>query len=307
MEGCSDGDWRGLIASSQGCFSPARALWEQRSVLERLKPRIRFFHECANDPTSLSLFQMAQWMATALSYKPDLIVEVGRAYGNSTCIFTEVANELQLGANRVLSYDINDVWDRATVPRLLAKLPESWFAPLIAVKDDIRNVDFHSELAGGRRVLVLWDAHGFEVAECILGAILPELAGREHLVLMHDMCDSRYLPQGNFNYGDNGLWKGTDFTGPRLKVGNIESAVDEAIALVDFATRNQLPLHSADHSLHLELGTDTSRCAELEGQLEELFSLEGYWFYFSLREAPGRLTFPKIKRALPQTRAIPSG
>ena len=284
-----------VMDASSASFSPAQAYWNQRRTLAELKERILLFSRAADDPVSLSIYQFAQLMATTLEFGPDLIIELGRARGNSTCVFTEAANRLRLGQERVLSFDLNDNWNQWTVPRLKAELPESWFAPLAALQENILTFDFRSALAGADRVLVFWDAHGFDVAECVLGAILPELVYRAHLVLMHDLSDSRYIPASTFEYGENGIWKGTDFSGPRLKLGNIDSAVDQAIAIFDFATRNALPLHSADHSLHSELGLDPTRCGELTEQLGELFSLQAHWYYFNLNEAPGRLTFPRFK------------
>jgi hypothetical protein len=284
-------------------FSPARAYWNHRSTLSALKERILMFSRAADDPVSLSIYQFAQLMAATLDFAPDLILELGRARGNSTCVFTEAANRLGLGPKRVLSFDLWDNWDQWTLPRLKAFMPESWFTPLAALKENILTFDFRSALARANRVLVFWDAHGFDVAECVLGAILPELANRSHLVLMHDLSDSRYCPPATLEYGENGLWKGTDFSGPRLKLGNIDSAVEQAIAIVDFATRNALPLHSADHSLHTELGSDPAKCAELAEQMGDLFSLQAHWSYFSLDEAPGRLTFPKFRPPEPATNA----
>ena len=283
------------VETSAGAFSPAQAYWNHRKTLFELKERVLIFSRAADDPISLSLYQFAQLMAATLEFTPDLILELGRKRGNSTCAFTEAANRLGLGTGRVLSLDLSDSWEQWTVPRLKANLPESWFAPLTALKQDILTFDFRSVLARANRVLVFWDAHGFDVAECILGVILPELANRAHLVLMHDMSDSRYCLPSTLDYGENGIWKGIDFSGPRLKLGNIDSAVEQAIAIIDFATRNALPLHSADHSFRVELGSEPARCAELTELLGELFSLQAHWFYFSLSEAPGRLTFPKFR------------
>ena len=276
-------------------FSPAQAMWNQRSTLEALKERILFFRQAADATGYLSLYQMPQFLAATLEFAPDMILELGRARGNSTCIFTEAANRLGLGPRSVLSFDLCDWWEQWTVPRLKASLPESWFKPLAALETNILTFDFRSALANAKRVLIFWDAHGFDVAECILGAMLPEVANRPHLVMIHDLSDSRYLSPTTFDYGENGLWKGTDYSGPRLKLGTVDSAVEEVIAIVDFTIRNRLPLHSADHSLHSEFESDPDRRVEMEQRLGELFSLQADWFYFSLDQAPGRLTFPKFK------------
>jgi len=156
----------------------------------------------------------------------------------------------------VLSLDGGNAWRDQTLPRLRAVLPGSWFIPLRALRQDILTFDFRSALATARRPLLFWDAHGFEVAECVLGAILPELAPHPHLVIMHDLSDSRYTAPGSFSYDGQHLWKGVGSSGPRLKLGMIDSAEAQAVSILDFATRNRLPLHSADHSFHVELAGD---------------------------------------------------
>jgi hypothetical protein len=275
-------------------FSLARAYWNHRNALAGMKERISLFSRAADDPISLSLFQFVQLAAATLEFRPDLILELGRGAGNSTCLFTEAAHRLGLGPGRVLSLDIYDNFAQHTVPRLQPHLPADWFTPLAALRQDILKFDFHSALAPARRILVFWDAHGFDVAECILGAVLPEIAGRPHLVMMHDMGDLRYGQRGNLEYGEHGIWKKTGFDGPRLKLGFIDSAVEQAISIVDFATRNKLPLHTADDELHSAFASDPERSAELQQLLGEMHSLSGHWLYFSLNEAPGQHTFPRF-------------
>ena len=42
-------------------------------------------------------------------------------------------------------------------------------------------MDYQRLFEGSERVLLLWDAHGFEIAEMVLGRILPLIADRPHL------------------------------------------------------------------------------------------------------------------------------
>jgi hypothetical protein len=278
--------------SYQGYFSCARACWNQRYVLAELKPRIQMVLKAVADPGSLNIFQYAQLMATALEFRPDLIVELGRGQGNSTCAFTEVAN--RLGNMKVLSLDQNRNWS-ATERRLRATEPKSWFQPLAAIETDILTFNFREALAGASRVLLFWDAHGFDVARIVLGGILPELANREHLVAMHDIYDLRYQAKENLSYGNDELWTGGNSTNSYLMIGNIASNVEQAVSVLDFSTRNGCPLHTADHSLHTELNeAETSELTNLWG---DMFSSYGQWVYFSLRESAGPLTFPKLKAA----------
>ncbi len=83
-----------------------------------------------------------------------------------------------------------------------------------------------------------------------------------------------------------------------MKLGIIDSAVEQSIAALDFTTRNHLTFDSADHSFHTMLsGPEQS---EMRKTLGELFDTQGHWFYFSLNEKPGPYKFPGyVKRSGP--------
>jgi hypothetical protein len=258
-------------------FSLARACWNQRFPIAGAKSRIVAFHSAVDDPVSLLLRQYAQLTAMALEFQPDLIIELGRGWGNSTCCFTEAAN--RLGATRVLSIDRSNIWER-TEKRLASIVPASWFDPLRIVTDNILTFDFPGALAGASRVLMFWDAHGFEVAKIVLGRIMPKLAARRHLVAMHDIGDVRYQALKSLSYGENELWAGGNNASRDLKLGFLDSNVEQAISILE-------------ESLHTEL--NDAQAAELESLWgADLFSRYGHWIYFSLNESPGPFTFPKI-------------
>src|SRR5437867_10260473 len=82
---------------------------------------------------------------------------------------------------------------------------------------------------------------------------MPVLAPTAHLVIVHDMSDSRYSSEEERSYGENGLWKGDSASGATLQLGIVDSNVEQSIAVLDFATRNRVTLGSADHSLRTEL------------------------------------------------------
>jgi hypothetical protein len=84
-------------------YLAAQACWKQRQVIAELKPRIGEFSRPVDDVASLWVSRYAQLMAAALEFRPDLIVELGRGVGDSTCAFTEAGN--RLGTARVLSLD----------------------------------------------------------------------------------------------------------------------------------------------------------------------------------------------------------
>jgi hypothetical protein len=275
----------------------AKAFWNQRLVLSKGKERILALSGAVDRPGDLWPYQWAQLMAMALEFSPDLILELGRGRGNSTCAFTQVANWLKPRPCRVLSLCISDDWNKLTLPRVRQTVPEVWFEPLEALETDILAFDYESALSGYSRIFVFWDAHGYEVAECVLGEILPRIANQPHLVVMHDLSDARYLAPSSDQYDHHGLWKGNNWDGPRIRIGNINSAVEQAVAITDFTLRNKIPLHSADHDLHSEFDADPVRVAELQRLLgDSLFSLSCYWFWFSMNGFPGPWTFPAFRK-----------
>ena len=126
----------------------------------------------------------------ALTFRPDLIVELGRAKGNSTALFCQAAS--RLGDTRVVSLCNSKDWIEESLPRIRAIVPPGWLDRLDARTADILDVDYEQLFAGRTRVMLLWDAHGFELAETVLGRILPLIADRPHLLLIHDISDNRY-------------------------------------------------------------------------------------------------------------------
>lgn len=273
-------------------FSPAQAYWNQREALASVRDRILFLSQAVDHQPDLWPYQWAQLMAAAMDFAPDLILELGRGKGNSTCAFTEASN---LGNGcRVLSLCLSDNWERETLPRVRRIVSREWFQPLQALHQDILDFDYDKALAGAQRVLIFWDAHGFEIAECVLGGILPIVASIEHLVIMHDLSDTRYSSEEQLGYRGNRLWKRNDWSGPRLKLGIIDSATEQAIAALDFVTRNHLTLDSADHSFHT--GLNSNQQGEMRAVLGELFATQAHWFYFTMNERPGPYTFPHYVR-----------
>jgi FkbM family methyltransferase len=272
---------------------PGLALWRHRWGVAQSKQRIRTFRDTVASPGDLTFYQYAQLLAAVLEFQPDLVLELGRGRGNSTCIFTEAANQLGEPA-RVISICETEDWESLTLPKLSRLVPDGWLKPLTALRGDIRLADYSSLLKGARRVLLFWDASGFDVAECVLGAIMPLLAPIQHLVVMHDISDNRFVAPDHMSYGESGLWKCGDSSNARLKIGVIDSAVEQCISALDFTTRNRLSFDSADQSLRADL--TTVQKAELASLLGELFDTQGHWFYFTLNERPGPYHFPRFAR-----------
>jgi hypothetical protein len=273
--------------------TPSQAYWNHRHELAEFRPRAEQLQQAVDRVGDLSTFQWAQLFVMALEFKPDLILELGRGIGNSTCVFTEAAN--RLGSCSVVSMDLGDSWEKITIPKIRKIVPPNWFKPLQALQANILTFDFETLFKNAGRVLIFWDAHGFDIAECVLGRILPAVQPLPHLVIMHDLCDARYIPETiELSYKDYYLWKGSNAELKFVRLGDVVSAVSQAISIIDFTSRNGLALHSADYDLHTGLGNSERQTTELRALLgDDLFSLSAWWHWLSLNEKPGPYTFPK--------------
>jgi hypothetical protein len=292
--------------------TPAQAMWNQRATLAAREARFRAMIDAVGMPGDMSLSQWATLFTYALEFRPDLILELGRGRGNSTCCFLEAASVLRSARRpcRVVSLCLDDDWQTHTAPRLRALgIPRGWFAAGDILVGDLLQYDPGPALEGANRCLVFWDAHGFDIAEWVLGNLLPRLQGKTHAVLMHDLSDVRYCGmRTDRGYGAGGVWKGERGDGEYFWLGHIGARVPQAISAVDFTARNRLPLHSADESLHEELGKDADKLAQMRALLPpDLFSLEAHWFYFSPNEATGPVHYPRwAPRPAPQPAPRPA-
>jgi len=272
----------------------SRSLYKQRQAVVANAARLRALFDAVGWGNDLSLPQWGHFYSLALEFRPDLIIELGRGSGNSTCVFTQAAQEIP--GCRVLSYCISDDWSRVTRPRVARLVPDAWFEPLDAREQDITTIDFGAVCEGAHRVLVFWDAHGFGVADCVLARLMPTIVDRPHVVAMHDVSDTRYCGtpgdyQGRpFWRGKEGAWEGDC---ARLRLGWVDTAVDQVIPTLDFLARNGLDLHSADHEVQSDIVDYPERLAALEQDYPEgFFSAVNDWAYFSLNEGKGAHFFP---------------
>lgn len=278
--------------------TPALAVWNNRETIAASRSRLQSLYEAVDWANDLDLYQWTQWFAIALEFQPDLIVELGRGMGNSTCVFTEAAN--QLGNCRVVSLCLSTEWDEVIKPRVAQVVPESWFEKLETRTEEILTTDVEALIGDSQRILVLWDAHGFDMAEFVLGGLMPALEHRQNFVIMHDISDGRYA-HGHRDYQGKRLWRGTkegfDREGhSRLFLNYLDTAVEQTVAIVDFTSRNELTLQSADHSLQSDLSPE--QISELQTYLgSTFFRLDGHWFYFSLNEKTNseKIHFPSFQ------------
>lgn len=287
---------RDTTAPENLAFTPGQAYWNQRFALRECSDRIRALSETVDNTVSCTLVQLAQFFVMAREFAPDLIIELGRGSGNSTCAFLEAANQLS-SACRIVSICESPCWRQVTASRLLPLVGSSWFEPLQAVEGNILTFDFAPLVADAKKILLFWDAHGFEMAECVLGKLLPLICSKKHIVLTHDMSDLRYCGEVDPD-GAYPLWTGDLNADGRFCIGNVCSKVPQAISILDFVTRNHLTLESADHSIHTTIANDKEKHAEMQAVLGDLYSPNAHCFWFTLNEHPGPYKFPAVQSPL---------
>jgi hypothetical protein len=276
----------------------ARYYFDQRDRIADDAAVLRELIAAVGWTNDLAPAQWAQWYSVALGFAPDLIIELGRGYGNSTALFGQAA--ARLGRTKIVSLCQSGEWASLVAPRIARVVDSAWFANIDARRTDILATDYAEIIADHRRVLVLWDAHGFEIAELVLGEILPRLADRAHLLLMHDISDNRYagVPR---SYGGHPLWKGSDWqrragaADSRVNIGWMNSIQDQVVALADFSARNDLELESADHEYSQLFGAHPEYTAEMRHRLgDEFFSPIAHWAFLSLTGKTGPFHFPGL-------------
>ena len=178
-------------------FSPARAIWDNRHLLatelDELKEVRKHLQAAMGGPRDFLTQQWHQLASMIYDFKPDLIIELGRGYGNSTCAMALGAKWLRPHNCRIVSLCLSGAFNQLSHPYLNTHLSDpSLLDPVEALETDILTFDFAPVIASAKRVFVFWDAHGFDVAHAILNGLLRPLEDRPHPVI-HDMADLAIL------------------------------------------------------------------------------------------------------------------
>jgi hypothetical protein len=194
-----------------------------------LNKKFELMHRLVDSPSlDLPIENWSELYDLTVAYRPDVVIELGRGWGNSTCVFTEAANVVGC---RVFSigFDSEHAWETRTAPRLEQAVGANWFKPLTVLHDDITTLDFQPLLAGSTRTLVFWDAHGADVAEAVLGGLLPKLPV-ENKVVVDDIwrTPNRYGKQAEYQAGP--LW----------------SLFEEMLPLWEYLTERQIKFEFGD-------------------------------------------------------------
>jgi hypothetical protein len=291
---------RTLLAERTRPRSPiedvAQSFYDQHAQLGADASILRALIGVVDSVHNLAPPQWAHWYGITLGFQPDLIIELGRGHGNSTALFCLAGERLR--DVEIVSICLTSDWTLEVAAKVAGVIGRSALSRLDARIADIGLVDYERIVSRHRRVLLLWDAHGFEIAEVVFGQILPAIADREHLVLMHDISDNRYLVDSPAYTG--GVWRPRPWpsTSP-VNIGWMQSIVEQVIPLADFSVRNDLEIGSGEHEFRQFFEDRADRSETMQRALgTDLFSLEARWAFFSLSGKPGPWHFPTVPSRL---------
>jgi hypothetical protein len=281
----------------------AQAIEQQKdSVAADLDLMAELFRR-VNCPTSFSFRQWCHFSAMIREFRPDVVLEIGRGLGGSTTAMTQTVQRLE--RTRVKSWCITDLWAKETVPRIKDLVSPGWFDRLDAYVADVHNVDFTEHVRNASRVFFFWDSFHHRVNERVMTHLLPLLAEKTHVVVVHDISDNRYTGEAAKSYDGKGYYRNEDdyYAFPeqtaRQNIGWVNTVTNGAAPILDFCYRNNIELHSADHELYEEIMRDEAKLTGIRARLtapiklpEAAFAPPHDFAYFTLNEARGPYRFP---------------
>ncbi len=215
-------------------------------------------YKAVNRPVDLSFTQWLQLYTIVLEFSPDLIIELGRGYGNSTCVFTEAVNKAGKGRVISIGYDSELGWEKTTLPHLQKIIDPQWLEKLHVINQDILKTDFAEIVGQAKRVLLFWDAHAMKLAQYLLANLFPILQKREHLIIVHDITDAKNTQMDTTYKNDMPTF---------IWINNLACPFEEIIPIIDFISRNGItydtPAESVVRFLREDEQASSGRAKEL--------------------------------------------
>lgn len=206
--------------------------------------------DAVNSPNELSYPQGCVLAAVCDLYRPDVILDIGTGHGNSAAVFSASRPGVP-----VYTFDLSHQWRDRILDRVSSLGIGGNVRPMVG---DLTKTDFTDIIGNARSVVVFWDAHGYDIAEHILGHVMPLIADRSHIVLCHDMSDARTLDSTFKEYKGKPMWRGGrgEDTTAYFTVSWVQSLVEQVIPILDFCWRNDVELKSVDFDTFLSTSED---------------------------------------------------
>lgn len=268
------------MATDQPTFDIAAALSRQSEALRAATPTLMELRTQVAWPNDLSLAQWLHLYAMTRDFAPDLVLELGRGYGNSTAAFTQAVNDQRHGSVVSVSHDGERAWATRTAPKVASSVGTRWFDRLEIREMDIFALDFDDLLAPTERVIVWWDAHGDELARHLLTRMMAPLKEKDHVICVHDVDDARFDGVVAGYLRPDGL--------PTYWQGYLTSPFEELVPLYDFLSRNRIAYGTASASLAHLREKSNAEWRRLRETLDAVGGADavhsGGWMWFSLRD-----------------------
>ena len=248
--------------------------------------RLKLLKNLINDNVNLSFTQFALLYGAVLEFKPDLILEFGRAKGNSLAALLQGVYEIKNCS--IESFCLSNYW-QDVFKKIKPHVESDWHNCVNIHTIDLTKINFEPVVKNKKKILIWWDAHGYEVAQHIFSSLMPLLMDKQHLVLIHDAYDARCLNKQK-DYNNLPIYKSEEdcYAGKCafLRIGWITTACFEYISIIDFLSRNNTELKSLDYDLY-------QNNILLTSIFKDSFIDEIGITYFSMNEYTGPYYFPK--------------
>ena len=270
------------------------ALWSHRNVLAEDARRLRDALGLIGKAGDLTLSQALTLAAAVHEIRPRVILDLGTGHGNSAATFAIASERYE---SYVFTFDLTEHWRQLGLSRL-TRCAGPWDR-VVPVVGDMTRFDFTRLASVGGPVLLFWDAHGYAIAEHVLGHLMPMIADQRHLVICHDIADNRFAGTEYKEYAGKRMWHGMDgyYASPDLSalvnIGWLSGIVDQMMPILDFCYRNDMELRSCDFEFRRML--DAGRQEEVIAALPELANVI-YMAHFTMNDTVSR-RFPPLAPA----------
>jgi len=238
------------------------SLWNNRKELIDSKKRLGELCKAVNRPVDFMFADWIQLYSLVFEFSPDLIIELGRGFGNSTCLFTEAVSKSGKGKVVSIGYDGENAWEKTTVPSIQKLINSQWLDKLRVIQQDIMKVDFSEITQQSQRILLFWDAHGKELAQYILANIFPLLQNKEHLIIMHDVTDT----------GNSDPVSSPENNGKIFQVNNLVSPFEEIVPLFEYFSSNGIFCDTLRESIRRFVKENEQTSSDISKELKNIWN-----------------------------------
>jgi FkbM family methyltransferase len=230
-------------------------------------------------------WQGFQYAAFAKTFSPDCVLQFGRWGGEFTfALITGMNCSADSRKNRFWSFCESTLWNNGPIyEKLLENLGPDWLRKANLVTRLPTQFELEEIVKPAKRVLVFWNDPSREAGDIILSRLMPLIHCKHHAVIVHGISDGRF-----------GTVPGYDGECANMLVlGDLWSARTDLPRIVDFVTRNNAALLSAERAFRKQIDTQGELARELGSLLGPFFSTSAGWHWFTLNGHAAPIFFPQ--------------